>query len=123
MIVLSNGNIQVNRGDDFTFDLSSFLKENKDFRSFYKEVTFEVGDKVVFYFLRPNENYECATLRKEITVSENNILHIVFSFSHEDTNDYPSGTCFYEIKLIHTDDDSTKSSYRTIVPRRKVVLL
>lgn len=118
--ITKNNVISLNRGDYLKIPL------NLTTGSFPAKVNWELEEDDVVYFalMRPNQIFERAILKKEITKKdedENGNLYI--KIYPEDTINLCPGTYYYEIKAIYKLKNEEDVHIDTVVQKTKFIIV
>lgn len=116
--ISNNGTITITKGD--TFDLELLINCGTILEP--KRYKLNQSDKIYFALEEPNQEYEQAIIKKELSINNLNSLdNIVIHFTDAETANLISGTYYYEVKLhLHTDKGI---EINTIVPKTKFIVL
>lgn len=99
--VSSNGRVEMNRGDSLTLCLPLNIGTNIEPNKY--KMTEE--DAVYFGIMEPNQPFECALIKKKLTVvDQDDSGNILINLCPDDTVCVLPGKYYYQVKLvIHPD--------------------
>lgn len=117
--ITDNGIITLHAGDSFVAPL--FLNAGDIITPI--RYILQGDDKLYVGIMEPGQPFECALIRKMLTVDDlNEDGDPELKLSPEDTERVMPGLYFYEAKLVYTREDG-KEFIETVIPKKKVYVL
>lgn len=125
LCVYKNGNIEVNKGDDF--ELRLFIDDSNDLLV-KDRFPLEDNDSIIFWVFYPNGNNFNPILKLMLTrQNEDDEGNLVINFTHDLFDRLSKTTYYYQIQFIREIQDletnATKTISQWITERRKFVIV